>query len=179
MKINVFEEVQDLYKIITFDKFRETPGVIFDLVPVDELPRIDSIDRVVHKIDAISPGSVGGVERPWYMHPHQADNLLVMHGTRIIDIYTKKHGRIETFTVTPDRIEKDGKVLYEGGAMLVWPRLVFHRIRSGKEGSASINFAVHYEGFNIETNFNVYDLDTATGRFNLLRKGSADQKPSS
>jgi hypothetical protein len=52
---------------------------------------------------------------------------------------------------------------------------VFHRVVSGKLGSASLNLATHHEGFDINTNFNVYDLNTETGRFECVRAGHFDQ----
>ena len=112
---------------------RKTPGVSFDLVPTEVLPHIDGIDRVLHDGGAVSPGAVGDVSRPWYMHPHQDDNLIVLHGTRFVDIYTKAHGRVESFDVAPHQIRHGGKVVYDGAAMLVWPRSVFHRIRSDEK----------------------------------------------
>jgi hypothetical protein len=170
------EEVAGLYRIIPLRVLRKTPGVSFDIVPREALPRIDGIDRVLHKSDAISPGAVGDVARPWYMHPHQDDNLIVLQGTRFVDIYTKAHGHIESFTVTSHRIEHDGKLVFDGPAMLVWPTGVFHRIHSdAKDGSASINFAVRYEGFDVRTNFNIYDLDPASGEYRVIRAGYLDQ----
>jgi hypothetical protein len=170
------EEVASLYRIIPLRVLRKTPGVSFDIVPREALPRIDGIDRVLHQNDAISPGAVGEVARPWYMHPHQDDNLIVLQGTRFVDIYTKAHGRIESFTVTSHRIEHDGKLVVDGPAMLVWPTGVFHRIRSdAKSGSASINFAVRYQGFDVRSNFNIYDLDPASGEYRMIRAGYLDQ----
>jgi hypothetical protein len=53
---------------------------------------------------------------------------------------------------------------------------VFHLITSDPiEGSASVNLATHYEGFDIETNFSIYDLDVDTGEYKVIRKGSLDQ----
>lgn len=172
----VFEEVAALYRIIPLRVLRRTPGVSFDLVPTEVLPHIDGIDRVLHDGGAVSPGAVGDVARPWYMHPNQDDNLIVLHGTRFVDIYTKEHGRIESFDVGPSEIRHDGNVIFDGAAMLVWPRGVFHRIRSDeKTGSASLNFAVRYDGFDINTNFNIYDLDTTSGQYRTLRSGYLDQ----
>jgi hypothetical protein len=172
----VFQEVAGLYRIIPLRVLRKTPGVSFDLVPIKALPHIDGLDRVLHDGGAVSPGAVGDVARPWYMHPHQDDNLIVVHGTRFVDIYTKAHGRVETFDVAPHQIWHEGKIVYDGAAMLVWPRGVFHRIRSDEKlGSASLNFAVRYEGFDIDTNFNIYNLDTATGEYRILRPGYMDQ----
>lgn len=172
---NIIEEVKGMYKIIKLKNFRNTPGVTFDLLPMDMISKINSIDRVIHNKKAISPGPVGNVEHPWYMHEQQDDNLIVLHGIREVDIYTKEHGCVEHFTVTPDKILKNEELLYEGGAILVWSKGVFHRIISGEEGSASLNIAIHYEGFDIQTNFNIYDLDLATGDYKVIRNGFEDQ----
>ena len=172
-----FEEIPGLYKIIPLNIFRHTTGVSFDSVPIDYLPRIDAIDRVIHKSRATSPGPVEDITRPWYMHTHQDDNLVVLHGTRLVDIYTKDHGKVENFEVTADMITKNGKTVFEGPAMLVWPRHVFHRVKSREEGSSAINFAVHYEGISMMDNFNIYDLDTETGHFKMIREGFKDQQP--
>lgn len=171
----IIDQVAGLYRIIPLSPLRRTPRVTFDNVPMGFLPRIDAIDRVLHEGGAISPGAVGEVGRPWYMHPCQDDNLIVLAGVREVEIYTSAHGRIETFTVTPHEISKEGKPLYRGGAMLVWPAGVFHRIRTGEGGSASLNFAVHYPGFDIRTNFNIYDLDPVSGAFRVVREGHLDQ----
>lgn len=178
-KITVLDEVAGLYRIIPLALLRSTSKVTFDCVPLQVLPRIDAIDRVLHEGGAISPGPVGEVVRPWYMHPAQDDNLLVLHGTRHVEIYTPAHGRIEEFVVTPNEIRRNGQVIVQGGAMLVWPRRVFHRIRTGDEGSASLNFAVHYQEFDIRTNFNIYDLDPVSGKFFVIREGHLDQPEAS
>ncbi|MEW5746480.1 MAG: hypothetical protein AB1805_13700 [Nitrospirota bacterium] len=171
----IIEEVPGLYKIIPLNVFRRTPGVFFDNVPTRAFRSIDAIDRVVHVSNATSPGAVGEVERPWYMHTHQEDNLLVTHGVRHVELFTKRHGKIESFEVGPEFIRKGGTVAYEGAAMLCWPRAVFHRVRSFAEGSVAINFAVHHEGIDMRTNFNIYDVDLATGRFRVIREAHLDQ----
>lgn len=172
----VFREVPGLYRIIPLTPFRRTAGVRFDFVPVAAVPRISAIDRVLHEGGAVSPGPVGEVARPWYMHPHQDDNLLVLHGERHVELYSESHGRLERFRVYPDRLEDgEGAMIYDAPCLLVWPVRVFHRIVSGEKGSASLNFAVHYEGFDIRSNFNIYDLDPGTGNHKVLREGHLDQ----
>jgi hypothetical protein len=173
----VFEEAR-FWRLIALKPFRRTEGVAFDILPMEVIPRIDAVDRVIHAHDAVSPGSVGACARPWYVHTHQEDNLMVLAGQRTVDIYTVEHHRVESFVVTPQRVLKDGNVLYDGPAMLVWPCNVFHRIVSGASGSASINFAVRTPGFDINTAFNVYDLNTATGDYHVVREGRLDQSPS-
>ena len=172
---DIIHEIPGLYQVIRFIALRRTENVSFDFFPLRAIPRIDAIDRVMHGAGAFSPGSVGELERPWYMHTHQDDHLIVLNGTREVEIYTPAHGKIERFTAEPDRIEMNGELLHDGPAALVWPCGVFHRVVSGKLGSASLNLATHHEGFDINTNFNVYDLNTETGRFECVRAGHFDQ----
>ena len=171
----LISEKKGLYHLYELKLFRKTPGVVFDLYPLETLPHIDSIDRVLHERSAVSPGPIGEVERPWYMHTHQTDNLIVLYGQRTVELFNKNHGRIETFVVTPDKIYHNDNLLFDGGAVLGWPPLVFHRIVSGEQGSASINLAVHSEGYDIRTNFNIYDLNVATGNYKVIREGFEDQ----
>lgn len=172
----IIDQVESLYRVIKFIQFRRTDKVTFDMFSTDIVGRIDAIDKVIHGRGAISPGPVAGVARPWYMHPHQEDNLMVMHGIRYIQIYTPKHGHIENFTVYPDRIYRNDELICDGPAVLNWPRGVFHRIVScEEEGSVSLNFAVHDDQFDINTNFNIYDLNPDTGQYIMLRAGHEDQ----
>jgi len=171
----IFKEVEGLYKIIPLKLFRKTEGVSFNILPKEIVPKVDAVDRVIHSKSAVSPGPVGDVAEPWYMHPHQDDNLMVLQGVRHVDIYTRAHGKIESFVVTPDKIMQNDQTVYDSAALLVWPRGVFHRIKSGEDGSASVNLATHYEGIDMRTNFSIYDLDTETGKFKIIREGHLDQ----
>jgi hypothetical protein len=171
----IIEEVHGLYKVIPLNIFRRTSGVFFDNVPLKAFSGIGAIDRVIHVSRAASPGPVGDITRPWYMHPHQDDNLIVLHGTRYVELYTRKHGKIENFAVSPELIKTDDRIVFEGPAMLCWPRAVFHRVKSREEGSVAINFAVHHEGIDIRTNFNIYDVDIGTGEFRVIREAHLDQ----
>lgn len=171
----VLMEEPGFWRIIKLRQFRRTEGVSFDIMPMEVLPRIDGIDRVIHKRHAISPGAVGDVARPWYIHSHQEDNLLVLQGKRTAEIYNLKHRRVEVFTVTPDYVERNGVLIHDGPAMVVWSVNVFHRITTGDEGSASINFAVRHPGFDIDTAFDIFELDTATGEHRRIREGRLDQ----
>lgn len=173
----VFMEEPGFWRIIKLKKFRRTEGVSFDIMPMEVLPRIDGIDRVIHKRNAISPGPVGDVARPWYMHEHQEDNLLVLQGRRTAEIYSLAHKRLEVFTVTPYSVERNGVVVCDEPAMVVWPVNVFHRISTAEEGSASLNFAVRHPGFDIQTAFDIFDLDTESGQYRRIREGKLDQYP--
>ena len=172
----IVEEVPGLFRVVLLNELRRTPGVFFDTIPLEILPRIDAVDRVLHEHGARSPGPLDDVAAPWYMHPHQDDDLIVLHGTRRVELYQRSHGRVEVFLVEPNRIERNGALVVDGPAMLVWPASVFHRIvSSARTGSASLNFAVHHEGFDLRTNFNIYDVRVDDGTFRVVREGHLDQ----
>lgn len=168
-----------LYRLIPLRNLRRTTGVKFDEIVPSDIPKIDGIDRVIHGPNSISPGpiedSVPAVKRPWYMHPGQDDNLMVLQGTRYIDIFCPKKRERATFIITPDKVYKNDKLYYDGPAMVVWPAGIFHRIITGEEGSISVNFASRTKNFDLSTNFNIYDLNVYSGEYRLLRDGSEDQ----
>ena len=168
-----------MYRIIPFRTLRRTAGVQFDEIAKSDIPRISGIDRVIHGPNSISPGpvhdSVIPVHRPWYMHKGQDDNLLVLQGTRYIDIFDPKTKTKASFIVSPDKVYKNDKLYYDGPAMVVWPAGIFHRIISGIDGSISVNFATRTEKFDLKDNFNIYNLCTTTGDYHLLKDGSDDQ----
>tara|TARA_B100001741_G_scaffold309418_1_gene307062 strand:- start:470 stop:1030 length:561 start_codon:yes stop_codon:yes gene_type:complete len=168
-----------MYRLIPLRLLRRTSGVKFDEMVPSDIPEIHGIDRVVHGPNSISPGPVEDwtppVKRPWYMHTGQDDNLMVVQGTRYIDIYCPKRKEKASFIVTPDKIFKNDKLYYDGAAMIVWPAGIFHRIISGEEGSISINFATRTKDFSIEDNFNVYNLNIHSGEYSVLKDGVDDQ----
>ena len=59
--------------------------------------------------------------------------------------------------------------------MVVWPSGIFHRIISGIEGSISVNFSVRNKQFSLQNNFNIYNLDTETGNYDIIKEGHEDQ----
>ena len=172
----VIEEVPGLYQVVPLRPFRRTPGVFFDILPETVVSQATGVDRVVHEYGAVSPGPAGEVPRPWYMHPFQKDHLLVLHGKRTVELFSVAHGAVETFETTSAWVKKNGVLLYDGPAILAWPRHVFHRIKScDQDGSVSLNFAFRDEKYNERTNFNIYNLDIASGTYTVLREGFQDQ----
>ncbi len=171
----IVKEVPGLFAIIKLKEFRRTKNVEFDVMIKSMVPKVDAVDRIIHRGPAVSPGSVGDIERPWYMHCHQSDNLLVVAGERNIELYSKEHGRIEKFVVTPDYITHNGEIVIEGAGNLIWPAYVFHRIISGENGSVSVNLATYFEGIDFKNNFDIYDLDIETGDYKVIREGYLDQ----
>jgi hypothetical protein len=172
----IIEEVEGLYQIIRLKVLRKTEGVDFDIVPILKLKTIAAVDRVLHRGGALSPGSVAGVARPWYMHPHQEDHLLVLHGSRTVELWSAARPSVVRFEVTAEGVRREGGTATEGPAMLAWPTGVFHRIASDPVlGSASLNFAARRPGYDVLTNFDIYDLDPATGSRRVIREGRLDQ----
>ena len=94
---------------------------------------------------------------------------------RYVDIYDPKTKNKASFVITPDKVYKNNKLYYDGPAMVVWPAGIFHRIITGEEGSISINLATRTQNFDLETNFNIYKLNTNTGEKELLKQGVDDQ----
>jgi len=171
----IVKQIDSLFQVVSLLRFRRTDRVTFDIAPGSMFGKIDAIDKVIHAPGAHSPGAVSGVARPWYMHPHQEDNLMVITGYRIVQLYTPKHGAIEELHVYPDRIIHNGELLCEDAAILHVPRGVFHRIVSSEQdGSISMNFAVHDDQFDLDDNFNIYDLNPDTGEYIMLRPGGED-----
>lgn len=164
---------KDLCFIIPLKILRNTPNVTFYIIP-DVKKNLGAIDKVIHKKGAKSPMIKGDKKHYWYMHPCQEDQLIVHEGKRIIELYSRKHGKVEKFEVTSDKIKHNGKVIFKGAGILSWPTYVFHRIHS-PNGSISTNYAKHYSGFSIRTNFNIYDLNPKTGEYHVVRAGHLDQ----
>ena len=52
---------------------------------------------------------------------------------------------------------------------------IFHRIISGEEGSISINFATRTSEFDLNNNFNIFNLNTKTGEYEVIKEGKDDQ----
>ena len=168
-----------MYRIIPLRMLRRTKGVKFDEMVPSDIPKIHGIDRVIHGPNSVSPGPVEDapvpVKRPWYMHPGQDDNLLVLQGTRYVDIFDPGSKIKTSFIVTPDKVYKDDRLYFDGPAMVVWPAGIFHRIISGIEGSISVNFATRTNKFDLRDNFNIYNLCTNTGDYHILKDGFEDQ----
>lgn len=168
----IIEKIEWLFHVIPLTKMRETDQVIFNIMPL--FPEFNGIDVVTHAPWASSPGSVGEQSGLWYMHNGQEDNLITLHGNRYVELYTKEHGKIERFEISHRCIKWDGKILYDGPAVLWWPTHVFHRNYS-PEGSVSMNFAVRTSAFDMDTEFNIYDLNTDTWEYDLVRLWKLDQ----
>ena len=165
--------IENLCFILPLKTLRSTPKVNFFAVEgvVDDL---SGIDLVMHEAGGKSPLIAGDDSWYWYMHTDQEDKLVVHQGRRLVQLYSAKHGKVENFEVTADAIYHNSEKVYAGAAMLGWPPYVFHRVHS-PEGSLSTNYASRLAGFDIDTNFNIYNLNTETSEYATARLGALDQ----
>jgi len=165
--------IENLCFIMPLKALRSTPKVSFFSVDgvVDDLA---GVDLVTHEPGGKSPLIKGDDTWYWYMHTDQEDKLVVHQGRRLVQLYSVKHGQVENFEVTPDAIYHNSQKIFDGAAILGWPENVFHRVHS-PEGSISTNYASRSSDFNIDTNFNIYKLDTQTGQYETVRLGALDQ----
>ncbi|MBT4384939.1 hypothetical protein HOD30_04290 [Candidatus Peregrinibacteria bacterium] len=160
--------------VIPLAEIRSTPSVQFHNIP-GIVEGLSAVDRVEHQAGAQSPSiAEDDCARPWYMHPNQEDNLIVFEGKRVVDLYNIAHAKVETFEVYKNKLLHNGEIIHEGAHIFGWPTDVFHRVQS-PDGSLSMNFARHFDGFDIKSNFNIYDLDEASGEYRVLRAGHLDQ----
>jgi len=163
-----------LFHIIPFSLLRHTDNVDFHSIPY--LDQINSMDRVIHSPGAVSPGRVWDVAEWWYMHPSQEDNLITTSGVRTVELYHPEFSdwKIETFELWDSYIKHNWKIVCDWPWILGWPTWVYHRNNS-PEGSASLNLWIRFEGFDVDTEFNIYDINMETWEIKIIRKWSLDQ----
>ncbi len=133
-----------MFELIPYEKFRDTPAVRFYDITV---PTSNARDLVVHSGPAVSPPD-DPASGAWqfYLHPHQEDNLLALHGGRTF--YLVNLGWNYPFHIV--RLET-------GGDILRIPPGTFHRSVSDPDGSVVLNQAVREEGASVVREFRVYN----------------------
>ena len=167
-----------MYRLIPLRQLRRTAGVLFDEMVPSDIPSIQGIDRVIHKANGISPGPCEGVKRPWYTCIPV--KMITYSSYKVNDSLTftvPRNNKLSSFIITPDKVYKNNKLYCNQPAMIVWPAGIFHRIISGSEGSISINLSTRTSKFDLANNFNIYDLDTTTGAYKVIRDGASLDKP--
>eukprot|EP00727_Mastigamoeba_balamuthi_P005794 m51a1_g1834 hypothetical protein (187) ;mRNA; r:548515-549305 len=169
-------EEAGFWKVIPLQRFlNKDKTTTFSGLPMAEFPRIDGVDHMLVAPNAKSPGSVGAVDG-WYLHKYQQDNLLVMRGTHVAFLRrADRPGVVETFVVGPDFIERNGVRLLDGPCVLRWEPETYHQVHSGPEGSASLNFAVRCEGFDLKHEFDIWDVHGDGSDGVVVRQSHEDQ----
>ena len=165
--------IENLCFIIPLKTLRATPNVDFYSVE-GVIDGLSGIDLVIHQKGGKSPLIVNDDTWYWYMHTDQEDKLVVHDGKRHVELYSEKHGKKEIFEVMANAIYHNGQKIHDGAAILGWGPFVFHRVHS-PEGSISTNYAKRLEGYDADTNFNIYNLDCQSGDYSMVRLGALDQ----
>jgi hypothetical protein len=133
-----------MFELIPYEKFRDTPSVrFFDITVAESNAR----DLVIHAGPAVSPPdeqSTGAWQ--FYLHPHQEDNLLALHGGRTF--YLVNFGWNYPYHIVR---------LDTGGDILRIPPGTFHRSVSDPDGSVVLNQAVRDQGASVVREFRVYN----------------------
>lgn len=168
----IVEKIEWLFHIIPFTLLRQTENVDFHSIPFIE--NINAMDRVVHGNWAKSPWKVWKILEWWYMHPAQEDNLITLNWVRIVELYNVRHWKIEKFEISPNYIKWNWKIVLDWPWILGWPTWVFHR-NSSPNGSTSINLWIRFKWFNIDKEFNIYDVNLETKEVKVIREWRLDQ----
>jgi hypothetical protein len=132
-----------MFQLLTYEKFRNTPGVQFFDITIDQS---NARDLVVHDGPAISPNNCSEGFWQFYLHPHQEDNLLALSGGRTF--YLVNFAWDYPFHMV--RLESKGDILRI-------PPGTFHRSVSDPKGSIVLNQAVREEIATIASEFRVYN----------------------
>ena len=84
-----------MFRLVPLGSVLRTSAVKVDNIPFDEIPKITGMYREVHGPNVVS--SVGGEycisnekngeKNPWYMDASQSNHLLVMKGSRKLELY--------------------------------------------------------------------------------------------
>lgn len=146
-----------MFELIPYEKFRDTPSVRFFDITV---PTSNARDLVVHSGPAISPPhdpETGAWQ--FYLHPHQEDNLLAMHGGRTF--YLVNLGWNYPYHIV--RLDC-------GGDILRIPPGTFHRSVSDPDGSLVLNQAVREKGASVLREFRVYNSSRIPRLFAVTSK---------
>jgi hypothetical protein len=132
-----------MFDLISYRKFRDTPQVQFFDITINTS---NARDLVVHDGPAISPNNDADGFWQFYLHPHQEDNLMTLHGGRTFYLvnFAWEH---------PYHMVR----LEAGKEILRIPPGTFHRSISDPNGSIVLNQAVRDTTTTIEHEFRVYN----------------------
>lgn len=132
-----------MFKLISYQKFRDTPGVKFFDVTIENS---NARDLVYHQGPAISPNDSNDGYWQFYMHSRQEDNLLALSGGRTF--YLVNFSWPKPFHIV--RLEA-------GGDILQIPPGTFHRSVSDLDGSIVLNQALRKATAKLEVEFKSYN----------------------
>ncbi|MEO0457935.1 MAG: redox protein [Cyanobacteria bacterium P01_A01_bin.114] len=146
-----------MFKLLPFEKFRDTPSVqFFDITVASSNAR----DLVFHNGPAVSPNNTRAGDWQFYLHPRQEDNLLAVSGGRTF--YLVNFDWDYPFHVV--RLDANTHILRI-------PPGTFHRSVSDPKGSLIINQAVRKVSATVQSEFRVYNSGNIAKLKILLESG--------
>ncbi|MGB7086441.1 MAG: redox protein [Phormidesmis sp.] len=150
-----------MFKLLNFQKFRDTPSVQFFDITV---PSSNARDLVYHDGPAISPNNAPEGSWQFYLHPRQEDNLLALSGGRTFHLVNFEWAH-------PYHVVR----LDANRHILQLPPGTFHRSESDRNGSLVINQAVRTQNATVQKEFRVYNSGEIPKLRQLLASGIAPQ----
>jgi hypothetical protein len=138
-----FVRGKNVFELLSYKKFRDTPSVRFFDITV---PESNVRDLVVHQGPAISPPDSDEGYWQFYLHSHQEDNLLAISGGRTFYLVNFTWN----YPYHLVRLESDREILRI-------PRGTFHRSVSDRNGSIIMNQAVRDVEATVASEFRVYN----------------------
>ena len=89
-------------------------------------------------------------EEAWYQNRFEKNNLMVLNGSRNVDLYCPRTDKKENLIINEDNIYRNGKLYYGCPAIISWSGDLFHKTESSENGSFSLNI--------IENNYVIKEL---------------------
>ncbi|MDA9216362.1 hypothetical protein N9O88_00895 [bacterium] len=93
-------------------------------------------------------------EEIWYQNRFEKNNLMVLNGSRNVDLYCPRTYKKENLIIHEDNIYRNGKLYYGSPAIISWSGDLFHKTEIGENGSFSLNI--------IEKNYVVEEITQFT-----------------
>jgi len=125
-----------MYKLIPFNNISKSINYAFKSINIDSKSMLQIIRQEAH---VVTPPSKTYNTRPWSMHTNQIDKLIILHGSREVELYCRKSKLKEKLTLTTFGVFKNGYMEKENPCMLIIPNGTYHRFINGPYGSTVIN----------------------------------------
>ena len=133
-----------MFKLIPLSQVLRSSSFRIDNALIEQGIQISGIYREIHGANVSShigtDSYLKKLDDNWYSNCYERNNLLVLNGSRTVNLFCKYTNQEMTFTITPDNIYKNNKLYYGSPGIISWYGDIYHKTKSGNEGSISINF---------------------------------------
>tara|TARA_Y100000389_G_scaffold194699_1_gene225065 strand:- start:2827 stop:3345 length:519 start_codon:yes stop_codon:yes gene_type:complete len=143
-----------MFRLLQLGSLKRLTNYKVDNVIHQDIAKITGIYRETHGSNVMSPIGTEYVfkefhmnctdndegSKCWYANDFERNNLMVLSGSRTIELYCYVRKTREILTINEDNIYRNGKLYYGSPAMISWDGSIYHRTISGFKGCVSINF---------------------------------------